>query len=287
MQKIFQRFGRLVFKFDNANDTDSYVKDSYHLDYEEGIYREGELVKLIRGALPHFALTPSEYNRLKNNDDIDEMYRLAFSRISSAKKDKKGDYGELLLFLILKSYYKSERLVTKVKLRSSAREQIKGFDCAHFAVDDDGGVSLWLGEVKFYKSYSRAISDIFEEIESHLDAKYLKDEFSILYSNIEVNENVSVPDIVIEYLDGSISLNDVKIVIPALVTYETPFFGNYSEVNEVFLDDLKSHFNERFKLIDKRKLNTIGDIEIFFILLPLSDVDKIKSQLDLIEGTYR
>lgn len=40
--------------------------------------------------MPHFALTPDEYSRLKDQDEIDEMYRLAFSRISKAKKRKKG-----------------------------------------------------------------------------------------------------------------------------------------------------------------------------------------------------
>ncbi|WP_305838006.1 HamA C-terminal domain-containing protein [Photobacterium leiognathi] len=125
----------------------------------------------------------------------------------------------MLLFLILKTFYGADRLVTKVKLRSSVKDQIKGFDCAHFCCDDSKNVSLWLGEVKFYKSFSNAVTDIVDEIHQHVTYEYLKNEFSILCPNIEYNSNVNIPEEIVDYLDGTISLDEVKIIIPALVTY--------------------------------------------------------------------
>ena len=89
MKKLYRRFTRLVFKFNDANDPGGIEKQPFHLNYDSGRYREDELVHVIRGALPHFALTPEEYYRLKNDDEIDEMYRLALSRISKAKKKQK------------------------------------------------------------------------------------------------------------------------------------------------------------------------------------------------------
>ncbi|MDT4830323.1 hypothetical protein FQZ97_637860 [compost metagenome] len=287
MNKLYKRFSKLVFRFDGDIEDSGLEKHPYHLNYESGVYREAELVRVIRGAMPHFALTPEEYNRLKEEDDIDEMYRLAFSRISKAKKDKKGDYGELLLFLILKSFYKAERLVTKVKLRSSVKDQIKGFDCAHFTVGEDGEARLWLGEVKFYKSFSKAIDDVVEEIISHTKGDYLKNEFSILCPNIEFNNGVDVPDSLVDILDGTVSLDEVKIVIPALITYETAVIESHSCVDEIFKEKIKKQFESKFKLINERNIVVPSNIEVFFVLLPLTDVGEIKSKLEQMEGVYQ
>lgn len=90
MKKLYTRFTKLVFRFDQEIEDTGIQKHPYHLNYESGVYREDDLVKIIRGAMPHFALTPDEYSRLKDQDEIDEMYRLAFSRISKAKKEKRG-----------------------------------------------------------------------------------------------------------------------------------------------------------------------------------------------------
>lgn len=287
MNKLYKRFVKLVFRFDEEIKDSGLKKHPYHLNYESGVYREDDLVKVIRGAMPHFALTPEEYNRLKEDDDIDEMYRLAFSRISKAKKDKKGDYGELLLFLLLKSFYKAERLVTKVKLRSSVKDQIKGFDCAHFTVAEDGEVCLWLGEVKFYKSFSNAIDDVVEEIVAHTKGHYLKDEFSILCPNVEFNNGVGIPDSVVDILDGTISLDEVRIVIPALVTYETAVLKAHTCIDQNFKNKIKKQFEAKFKLINDRSIAVPPNVEVFFVLLPLTDVGEIKSKLEKMEAVYQ
>lgn len=287
MKKIYTRFTKLVFRFDEDIEDSGVGKHPYHLNYESGVYRESDLVKIIRGAMPHFALTPEEYSRLKEQDDIDEMYRLAFSRISKAKKDKKGDYGELLLFLLLQSFYNTERLVTKVKLRSSVKDQIKGFDCAHFTVSDDGQPLLWLGEVKFYKSFSGALDDVVEEIVAHTKGEYLKNEFSILCPNVEFNGGVDIPDSIVDILDGTVTLDDVKIVIPALVTYETAVLKAHTSIDQDFKNSIKKQFEKKYDLINSRDITIPPNVEVFFLLLPLSDVDSIKSKLEQIEAVYR
>lgn len=263
MRKLYKRFSKLAVRFQSDINCVGLKKDPYHLTYENGAYRQDELIKVMRGALPHFALTPEEYERLKMDDDVDEMYRLAFSRISKAKKDKKGDYGELLLFLILKTFYGADRLVTKVKLRSSVKDQIKGFDCAHFVVNESDEVELWLGEVKFYKSFSSALDDVVEEIERHTQGEYLKDEFSILCPNIEVNGELPVSEKIIEMLDGTVSLDDVRIVIPALITYETALFKGFSRLDEAFRAGMLKQVTDKFNLIDRRSITKKLNIEVF------------------------
>jgi hypothetical protein len=289
LKKLKKRFSRLVLSFDCSQaGYSSYAVVPYHLEYESGAYRQEELIAVLRDALPHFGLTHEEYLRLKNDDDIGEMYRLAMSRISKAKAFKKGDYGELLLFLMLYFNYDAQRFVTKVRLRSSSKDQIKGFDCAHFTVSDSDEVRLWLGEVKFYKSFSGAIKDVCDEIQEHIDEGYLKDEFSILCPNIEANHNVDLPEIIEEYLDNSVPLDQVKIVIPALVTYETALIKKYQSIDEFFRERFEKHFQQQFKYIEENVEITLpNNIEVFFVLLPLEDVAAIKNKLDFFEQVYR
>lgn len=126
-----------------------------------------------------------------------------------------------------------------------------------------------------------------DEIHDHVKMDYLKNEFSILFPNIEYNSNIVIPDELIEYLDGSIPLNHVKIVIPVLITYESAEIKNHKDVTQDFIHAFKKQFEEKFSYINNKQLITPSNVEVFFILLPLNNVDSIKEKLDNIEETYR
>lgn len=282
-KKLFSRIDNLLFKFEILEVSKGTKKDPYHLNYEQGRYREKELVHIIRDAIPHFALTHDEYSELKENDDIGEMNRLGWSRISKTRKECKGDFGELLLFLILSHFYKSQKLVTKVKLRSSRNEQVKGFDCAHF-ISTDEETSLWLGEAKFYKDFSNALQDILTEIKTHTEYSYLNNELTILAPNIEWNHKLKETTTIEEYINKTRSLDDLKIVIPSLITYETSILGKFNTTgSKIFKEAFLKHFKQKFKTIDSKPITLPENFSLFFILLPLQDVNSIKHQLERIE----
>jgi Cap4 SAVED domain len=169
----------LIFMYEKFS-YDKYLKRTFHLDYEAKTYRQKDLVGLIRDTVPYFSLTEEEFKDLESI----EKSRTAWRRISDARKDKKGDYGELLLYLILLVYYDSAKFVTKVRLRSSAKMQVNGFDCAHFTIEDDEPI-LWLGESKFHQSFSTALTDSIKSLNEHCNVLFTSDEISILKPNIE------------------------------------------------------------------------------------------------------
>src|SRR3546814_7858539 len=68
-----------------------YSKDSYHLSYESGLYRQTDLVKIIRDTVIYFALTPQELSEI-NADSLAKLQNRAWKRISNRPKEKKGDY---------------------------------------------------------------------------------------------------------------------------------------------------------------------------------------------------
>ena len=287
MKSLKQRVKGLMFKFDINNSTGKWEKHPYTLDYEDYKYRQDELIRIIRDSIINFALTESEISIMKESNNFGEMSRKAWSRISKAKKDKKGDFGELLLFLMLVVFFPTQKFVTKVRLRSSVKDQIKGFDCAHFSVENND-IYLWLGEAKFHSTFSNAIAGAMESIKEHCAIDYLKDEISILASNLEINNEFEHHDKIDKVLNGGVSLDKIKIKLPILLTYDCKILKNYCDIeDEEFKNELEAEFRKRFDSIEAHNLSIKNNIELIFIILPLESVKDIKDQLDKIEEVNR
>ncbi len=288
MKFLQRRVSNLIFKFKYNINNKEWEQHFLTLDYEnDGVYRQKELVKIIKDSIVHFALTPQEFQSLINTKDIGEMERRSWERISKAHKNTKGDYGELLLFLILKVFFPTEKFVTKVRLRSSKKDQIKGFDCAHFSVEDDK-IFLWLGEAKFHNNFSNAISGAIESIKEHCEFDYLSDEISILGSNIELNKDFPEYQKIDEILNGGKSLDSIKIKIPALLTYDCSVIKLHKNITDTkFIEDMTTEFNKRVKTIEGQNLKLKPNIEVIFIILPLESVRDIKDHLQKMEELLR
>ena len=289
MKALINRGKNLIFKFTLDPEEIKDHRHPVHLDYEGGKYRQEELIKLVRDSIIHFALTPEEFDRyVTTNGDVGEASRVAWSRISNVSRNSKGDYGEVLLFVILKIFFPdSERFVTKARLRSSTKDQIKGFDCAHFTVEGDQ-IVLWLGEAKFHQSFSGAIADAIKSITEHCESQYLKDEFSILFPNIELNRDYPHREKLEAILNGSQSLDTVKFKIPVLLTYDCAKIKNHSDIStEEFIREMKEEFMEKYASIESRELVLKDNFEVVFIVFPLESVQAIKQELEKIENVLR
>jgi len=284
MEALKDRIENLIFQFTYSFTPSTFKKEALHLDYESTKYRQEELVKVIRDTITHFALTPEEFEDFSKKGDIGEMQRTAWGRISKARAFKKGDYGELLLFLILTVIHKVPKFVTKVRLRSSIKEQIKGFDCAHFTVEKDEPI-LWLGEAKFHKSFSGALKDALKSIKEHFEQSYLKDEITILYSNIEANKNSNLKDLK-KVLRGK-TLDDVRFRVPILLTYDSDVVQKNSAIDKNFKSQLEAELSKLNRSIEGKKVTLGKNIELFFILFPLDTVATIKQELEKIEAVSR
>jgi hypothetical protein len=284
MEALKDRIENLIFEFKYSFNPNVFKKETFHLDYDSKIYRQDELIKIIRDTITHFALTPEEFSEMANKGDIGEMQRISWSRISKANKFKKGDYGELILFIILSVFYDVPKFVTKVRLRSSVKEQIKGFDCAHFTIEKSEPV-LWLGEAKFHKTFSGALTDALKSIKDHFEKAYLENEISILYSNVEANKNVDLA-VLKKVLRGK-SLDDVKFRVPILLTYDSDVIQNNTEIKKKFEDELKIELDKLNTSIEGKKIKLGSNIELLFIIFPLHSVATIKGELEKIESVSR
>lgn len=264
---------------------------SFTLDYEDGRYRQNELVGLIRDTVPFFALTEDEIATI----DKSEWNRNSFTRISDANRNSKGDYGELLLFLILSVFYDIPKFVTKARLRSTTREQIKGFDCAHFSISDSK-VTLWLGEAKFHQSISSAVTSALKSLEEHLnDSERIKSELRLLGGEIEINKQLESKkhELLKSYVNGGKSLDKVEIAVPVLCTYDSKCIKEFSgrmdsniECDE-FKGKISLELEENFTKIYSKEWPKRKNIRIVFFIMPLVSVSELKRSIELVESAMK
>lgn len=283
---LTKRVEKLIFKFSLELEKGKWEHFPIHLNYEDGKYRQHEIKNIVNDTLPHFALTPSEYAEYSASGDDGEKYRKAWSRISKRNKSKKGDYGELLLFLILKVFFKSDKLVTKVKLKTGNQE-VLGYDCAHFTIEEDEPI-LWLGESKFYDDFSGAISNAFESLKSHCCVNFTKQEFSFLEPHMEVNKDYPHYEKIHDKLNLIETFDDIKIRVPVFITYDCEKIKNHTDSKtENFIKEFQDEFTKRCATIEKKSLDLKSNFELLFIILPLESVKDIKEQIDILEQAHR
>jgi hypothetical protein len=286
MELLTKRIEKLIFKFSLSIKKGKWEHMPLHLNYENGIYRQYEIKTIVNDALPHFALTPSEYAEYSASGDDGEKYRKAWARISKRDKSKKGDYGELLLFLILKVFFKSDKLVTKVKLKTGNQE-VFGYDCAHFTIEEDEPI-LWLGESKFYDNFSNAINKAFESIKEHCCVNFTKNEFSFLEPHIEINKDYPYYDKIRDKLNLIETFDDIKVRVPVFITYDCEKIKNYTDSStQDFLNEFQKEFNEKYASIENKSLELKSNFELLFIILPFESIKEVKEQIDKLEQANR
>jgi hypothetical protein len=283
MKLIKNRTKNLIHHFTISN-SGKYAKDTYHLDYENEIYRQEALSKLIRDTVIYFALTPAELATL-DSETLAKLQSRAWNRISNRPKEKKGDYGELLLFLILETFYPARKFVTKIKLRSSLGDEIKGYDCAHFSIEENGEICLWLGEAKFHQNFSGAIAKAVKSVNDHLNIKSLKNELSILEGNIDIGgeEGEKLED----YLNSGISLDAMKFKVPVLLTYDSACIPKHTSICDQFKEELGIELDKRYVTIENQTIKIPANVELHFIVLPFETVESMKESLEKIEKAYK
>ena len=88
--------------------------------------------------------------------------RNAFREVS----DNKGELGELILYILLEGHLKAPKIVSKMSLKTSSNDYVKGCDGVHFRKLESGRYHLIFGESKLYEDLTSGFREAFESIEA-------------------------------------------------------------------------------------------------------------------------
>jgi len=288
----------------------SYSRDKKlnisYAGFDLGDYRYAELADIILDAIVDFAygfhegILENTYSKkilresakslyeIKEFEDVRKIYLDNNSEIEDDIEDKylrRGEFGELILHLLLRDFHNSVPLLSKIYFKDSYGHTVHGFDSVHIApnIHNPSELSFWFGESKLYNDGKKGVQALVKDIEEHFNKDYLRKEFALLskkkdsYISLDkfkdLNKQQEYEDFLklkdkwylkldsVNKLEGILS----SVTIPMLCTYSSDTFGKYSsEISKEFLDDLekeiqslKIHFDKSLKIPLPTTLNII------------------------------
>ncbi len=239
--------------------------------YECGEWRAEQLAAHLIEWLPEFALSHKEIESLGPHNLVRLLSRAArviydTRTASPDDRDKRGEIGELLLHVAIRQVFKSVPAISKFYFKDAANNTVKGFDAVHIVATDDA-LELWLGEVKFYKSISAAISDVVDEIKKDTTDRYLRNEFALIANKID--DSWPHAERLKSILDPNTPLDRVFdcMAIPVFLTFESPVMKNHVEVSAEFLAAFDKELRKHHKTFSAKDLPKNMRVHLF--LLPM------------------
>lgn len=244
--------------------------------YELGEWRGEQLAEHVMEWLPEFALKYSEWESLGPENAVKLIKKAAKAIYKTEKYGNRGEFGELLLHIVIRHVFKTFPAISKIHYKDSRNDTVKGFDCVHTIVKEDK-LELWLGEVKFYKDIGSAIRDVIKELNDHTKRDYLRDEFSAITNKIDKSWPSS--DKLSKLLDNNTSLDEIfdSVTIPVLLSYDSVAVNRYDRVTDDFKQDFAYEVNKHWNTF--RSKNLPKSVNIILILLPLKSKKDLQDKL--------
>jgi len=266
-------------------------------------YRWGALTKVLLSALHEYAFGFHEGTKTDNTEILDKLTEAASSiyKIDNYKdvgkiyleggclsddiEDKykrRGEFGELILHLLLRDYYSTIPLISKIYFKDTDGATVHGFDAVHVNPNDK---TLWLGESKLYLDPKLGIKALIGDIKDHIKRDYLNREFALISKKVEFSNNIEGKETWLELLKGSTKLSDQinAINMPLLCTYSSKIFSTYDdETCEKFKVEYENEINELYELFEKLKPadGLASKVNVILLLFP------VKCKIELIKRLH-
>jgi hypothetical protein len=249
--------------------------------YEQGAWRYEPFASHLMEWLPEFALNWSERKNIRDFNAIALIRKAADVVYNTEKYGKRGEFGELLLHVVMRQIFNTVPAISKLFYKSAQNDTVKGFDAVHVVIDRNGEIELWLGEAKFYDDINGAIADVSRELNEHTERDYLRGEFALIANKIDTKWTHS------EHLKKLISPNtslDVvfsRVCIPVLLTYNSDTVSKHTSMSAEYKRAIEDEFVGFYNKFVKKALP--ASLRIHLFLVPLGDkkllVDELHKKL--------
>jgi len=255
--------------------SDPFLK-AYHVGFDQQKFRLTPLVDVIRNVIPEFSLGYHCGTMIGLTSMVEKLKEAAEIVYMTDKYQKRGEFGELILHLLLRDFRNTIPLISKMYFKDNHDVPAHGFDGVQISIE--GSIKkLWLGESKLYKSGEAGISDLLNDIKKHVNEDYIRREFSLISKKLPE----SIPEI--EYwrnlMDKHQRLDVIfdGIVIPMLCTYNSSIFTRHTDNTRQYFIDFENECKELFEKFDNKR--PASQVEIILLLLPVPSKDELNNQI--------
>jgi hypothetical protein len=233
---------------------------------------------IIEYSFDEFDLTENDHNDLM---PVALLTKLKYNiKASATSKISYGFFGEVLLYSMLITKYKTDTLISRGYFYNPLENsETKGYDSYHL-IDNGEQVELWFGEVKFRASFSDGVKDAIDGLEKAINDEYLKTNIIAMvnHKDNEKFKNSKVKQIIDKWMKNS-SINiinevnhfNMKLIYPILIIYDSEEKDYDKKIRRA-----TNYINTKFKA---KKYATTINFDIFFIFLPLNETTALKKEV--------
>jgi hypothetical protein len=274
----------------NADDTLNFCKNERIIslinDFENGGWRFPKFQSFVWDNIADTALSYRERNALIDKGHSVLVEAAKKLRLTDLSKDQSGqgsELAEIILYGLMKNYYKALPVVPKIFYKQNVQDNAKGADSVHIVIEEGNDFSIWFGEAKFYNNIEdERLYSIVTSIENSLQLDKLQKENSILTNISDLDEllagNTELHDKIISLLSpkSSIDLLKPKLHIPILLLHECPITSRNTELSDAFKNEIIEYHKDRATSFFTKQINKLKDkihkyeeIQFHIILFPV------------------
>ncbi|TCN54650.1 DUF1837 domain-containing protein [Flavobacterium circumlabens] len=272
--------------------------------FEDGYWNYSKFQKFIWNNIKETALSYRERQSLSLEGEDSMLTEAAINlRLSENEDDfcRGSEISEILLYGIMKNFYKALPIVPKIFYKQNSQDNAKGADSVHIVVESENEFSLWFGESKFYKSIENARLDtIIDSVKDSLTLRKIKKENKLITNLSDINDFAEIsPELrskIIESLSQERSVDSIKPIlnIPILLLHECSITSAATHFTDNYKIEIVNFHKERATEYFKRQINKCNDVDLYseikfhIILFPVPEkkpiVDKFIAKAQIYRG---
>lgn len=284
-QNEFLKLFRPVLEIKSGDKTPNI--NVFVLKSRNGEFIYSDLADSIAENLTSYAMSRKQLKKNKKYDS--KNYRLSVKRLMDNKSNE-GEFGEIALFSFLESHLKAPKIATKLELKTTSNEYVKGSDGIHLLKIKDDEYQIIFGESKTLSSTIKG--SISKAVQSIINFKNRKKN--------NINDEITLVQI---HIDREFDKKEADIIKSLLLPTETPkhisvehAFGIFIGHNIKIPAEIKNKNQKEFeKYIDNKILTDFEDIDkylketisekklenykLYVYILPIEEIETKRKEL--------
>ena len=270
--------------FNKVSDTEFDVINKnklriFMLNTENKLFNYDELYQYILSNITRYVFDRRKSTEIENDPEKRNFATLdAISHLRDITSDKDkgagGELGEILLYLFLEQDMGAPKLFSKVELKTSAKDYIKGSDGIHFKFREtfDGKkiLQLVIGEAKIQNDLDDGIKSAFESINTYL-TKNVQDKNLLDTHLMNQLADEEEAKILKEYI-LSVPRKKKETVFGIFIGYSIDYKGDSDAPDEydkkAIVENIKQVLDYKTKIIEYINQYNISNYEFNFYFLP-------------------
>lgn len=277
---IFNKVSEEEFDVVNKN----YLR-MFMLNTENKLFNYDEMYDYILPNITKYVFSRKRFAEIENNPSkqgtiiLDALNHLRPIE-NEADKGAGGELGEILLYLFLEQDLHAPKLFSKVELKTSAKDYVKGSDGIHFKFRTNREgikiLQLVIGEAKIKNELKKGIDEAFESIEKYL-SENTQDRNLLDTHLMDQLVDKEEAELIKEYI-MAIPRKKKEIVFGIFIGYSINYSG-VSETNDEFDRKVKDESIKQVLSLKSHIIKTINsyhvsNYEFNFYFLPFHNASR-------------